>query len=65
MGQSFVYGIYDLCEHPEYLEPLRKELGRHGDQWPRYVDDLPLLDSFLKESARLNPSDSGIPSLDL
>lgn len=56
--QTFVYALYDLCEHPEYIEKLREELAQTGGEFWNCLDSLPLLDSFLKESARLNPSDS-------
>lgn len=51
--------IYDLCEHPEIIEPLRREVvavsGEEGK-----IDKLGFLkmnkmDSFMKESQRFNP----------
>ena len=54
---SLVYALDDLCDFPEYVEPLRRELERCYDTTSD-VESLPLLDSFLKESARLHPSDS-------
>ena len=54
---SLVYALDDLCSHPEYVEPLRKEIET-CDKTQGDLDSLPLLDSFLKESARLHPSDS-------
>lgn len=53
-----VNALLDLCEHPETIEPLRKEavrvLGKHG--WSRTsLGKLRLMDSFLKESQRMNP----------
>ncbi|KAL9121315.1 MAG: hypothetical protein Q9187_002126 [Circinaria calcarea] len=56
---SLTYALYDLCLHPQYIDPLRKELSTvlaNGSDWQ--PENLPLLDSFIKESARLNPSDS-------
>ncbi|RYO83042.1 hypothetical protein DL762_006318 [Monosporascus cannonballus] len=47
--------IYDLCLQPEYLQPLRDEINAHYDGFLQSGSGLPLLDSFLKESARLNP----------
>lgn len=51
--------LYDLCDMPEYIEPLRREinqnldgnglLGRQGFQ------GLTKLDSIMKESQRFNP----------
>ena len=45
-----------LCENLEYLEPLQQEakLAReHGFEGPNA--DMPLMDSFLKETGRLHP----------
>jgi hypothetical protein len=65
-----VYAIYDLCLHPEYLTALRQEIaeaaaaavpaGAEPDVTKIQLDEssLPLLDSFLRESARLNPLES-------
>ena len=58
-----MYALYDLCDYPEYLEPLRREKEVQGHAWSGSLDQMPLLDSFLKESARLNPSDSGTKPL--
>ncbi|KAK8932623.1 Ent-kaurene oxidase [Metarhizium anisopliae] len=57
--------IYDLCDRPEYVDILREEIEQTGwealDKAGGQI--LPLMDSFLKESARLNPIESGtIPS---
>lgn len=46
--------------NPEYVEPLRKEIeGPAYQAWEERGNGMPLLDSFLKESARLNPLDNG------
>ncbi|KAL8655965.1 MAG: hypothetical protein Q9210_000562 [Variospora velana] len=50
-----VYAIDALCEHTEYIKPLREEMQQHLGKGE---SDMPLLDSFLKEAARLYPSDS-------
>ncbi|KAI4252475.1 MAG: hypothetical protein L6R42_007949, partial [Xanthoria sp. 1 TBL-2021] len=51
------YALFDICDHPEYVVPLREELGlRTMEASP---SDLPLMDSFLKESSRLHPVDTG------
>lgn len=60
--QSFVYALFDICEHSEYLESLREEVESCGDERGDDLNGLSLLDSFLKESARLNTSDSGMTS---
>lgn len=51
--------MYNLCLHPEYIEPLREEARRMLELPPedRYKT-MPLLESFLRESARMNPLDS-------
>lgn len=48
-----------MCHHPEYLEPLRDELqSSEYDAFVETTQGLPLLDSFVKESARMYPVDS-------
>lgn len=51
------FAIFDVCNHPEYAEPLREEIKNTG--WDAFDESggrlLPLMDSFMKESARLNP----------
>lgn len=53
---TLIYAINDLCFHPEYVDILREELNslRLGES----LESLHMLDAFLKESARLSPSDS-------
>ncbi|KAL8885607.1 MAG: hypothetical protein Q9192_006618, partial [Flavoplaca navasiana] len=57
---QLVYAIDALCKHSEYMEPLREEIQKHLRKGESALpfDEMPLLDSFLKESARLYPSDS-------
>ncbi|CAP64816.1 uncharacterized protein PODANS_5_3660 [Podospora anserina S mat+] len=54
------FTIHDLCLHPEYVEPLRKEIEATG--WETFEKSggkcFPLLDSFMKESARITPVES-------
>ncbi|KAH6665538.1 hypothetical protein B0J14DRAFT_660712 [Halenospora varia] len=50
------FSLYTPCQHPEYLEPLRKET----EEFPNGLqgtnsDDMPLLDIFLSEVAWCNP----------
>ena len=57
--QTLVYAIYNLCVYPEYVEPLRNEIveassANHNNPY----EHMPLLDSFLRESARMNPLDA-------
>lgn len=54
---SLVYALDDLCIYPEFAERLRSEVENCVTS-SEDLDSLPLLDSFLKESARIHPSDS-------
>ncbi|KAK8015238.1 cytochrome p450 [Apiospora arundinis] len=51
------FALLDLCNHPEYVAPLRKEVENTG--WEVFDKAggraFPLMDSFIKESSRLNP----------
>jgi len=58
---TICFAIHDICNHPEYVNPLRKELD--NENWQDAVIDnkgksLPLLDSFLKKSMRTTPVES-------
>lgn len=53
--------VYNLCAMPEYIQPLRIEaqnaLQESGGVWSiESLSKLGRLDSFLKESQRLNAS---------
>ena len=53
--------VYNLCAMPEYIEPLRKEaqtvLQDDGGRWSiEKLSKLRRLDSFMKESQRLDAS---------
>ncbi|PQE04900.1 cytochrome P450 protein [Rutstroemia sp. NJR-2017a BBW] len=52
--------LQDLCLHPEYIPMIRQDIERVG--WDSFDQskgrDYPLLDSFMKESSRLNPVES-------
>ncbi|KAF3071576.1 Cytochrome P450 monooxygenase paxP [Trichoderma lentiforme] len=54
LAMTSTYAIQDLCLHPEYVEPLAVEIRDcfHAEDFPRDVERLPLLDSFIKESVR-------------
>lgn len=56
---ALVYALDDLCRHPEYVDLLRQDLEEvaAGQAGPK-IESIPLLDSFLKESARLHPSEA-------
>jgi cytochrome P450 len=56
------FALYRLAKHPEYVEPLREEIASLSSLDPvsgNTKKDMPLLDSFLKETARLHPLTSG------
>ncbi|EEA24836.1 cytochrome P450 monooxygenase, putative [Talaromyces marneffei ATCC 18224] len=58
-GDLITQVIYDICEHPELIQPLREEaiavLGTDG--WKRTsLYNLKLMDSVLKESQRIKPA---------
>lgn len=57
-AMSLVYALSDICQHPEYQDALEKELGDGSSADGKDLDSMSLLDAFLKESARLCPSDS-------
>lgn len=56
LATTLTFAIYNLCEHSEYIEPLRKEVqGSEGSSFLIQGEGLPLMDSFLKECARWTP----------
>lgn len=61
-GDLITQVIYDLCEHPDLIRPLREEaisvLGADG--WKRTsLYNLKLMDSVIKESQRIKPAGMG------
>ncbi|KAH7048220.1 cytochrome P450 monooxygenase [Macrophomina phaseolina] len=55
---TLLQAIFDLAARPEYAEPLRQEIVDHSvdGKLDKYgVANLKKLDSFIKESQRLNP----------
>lgn len=64
--QQFTHAMYDLAVHPECVDALRGEaaavLQKHG--WTRSaLEKMPKFESFMRESARLNPTNLGIVQL--
>lgn len=57
--------MFDLCAHPEYIEPLRQEvlevLEKEGGFKKQTLTYLRKLDSFMRESQRLNPPSLRMP----
>ncbi|KAF2242509.1 cytochrome P450 [Trematosphaeria pertusa] len=59
MSMVLVYIIYALCDHPEYIEPLRKEIVEAVNKNSKDpLKEMHLLDSFLTETSRLYPPDA-------
>jgi hypothetical protein len=58
LSTTTVYVIHDLCLHPEYIEPIRRELETCYQEFECTIQGLTLLDSFIKASARLTPVES-------
>ncbi|KAL5121805.1 hypothetical protein ACEQ8H_000020 [Pleosporales sp. CAS-2024a] len=58
VSTTVTFAIHDLCLHPEYVAPLRDECNSQYATFERTATGLPLLDSFIKESARLTPVES-------
>ncbi|KAI1121769.1 cytochrome P450 [Nemania abortiva] len=58
LSTTITFAIHDLCLHPEYVTPLREELAHGLDNFEQTGKGLALLDSFIKESARLSPVES-------
>jgi DNA-binding NtrC family response regulator len=60
-SMAMTHVIFDICAMPEYAELLRSEaqtaLAQDGGQWQfSTIQKLRRLDSFLKESQRMNQS---------
>jgi cytochrome P450 len=55
---SICHALFDLCYRPEYVEPLREEIkqamAEEGGLTLSAINKMKRLDSFLKESQRLN-----------
>ncbi|KAF2242992.1 cytochrome P450 [Trematosphaeria pertusa] len=61
MSLTLTYVLYALCDHPEYIIELRREIEEGFDARPGSSNPfkkLYLLESFLLEVARLNPPDA-------
>ncbi|KAL8969101.1 MAG: hypothetical protein Q9197_004518 [Variospora fuerteventurae] len=59
LAMTTTYAIQDLCLQPYWMQETRSELHRVS-QLSSFVDpeSLPLLDAFIQESMRVNPSDA-------
>ncbi|KAL4974754.1 cytochrome P450 [Aspergillus desertorum] len=59
LAMTTTYAIEDLCLYNEYVEPLREEIREYlvGSSRTRLAE-MPLLDSFVRESIRCTNSDA-------
>ncbi|KAK1225933.1 hypothetical protein PQX77_011132 [Marasmius sp. AFHP31] len=58
-SQLFTHALINLATHPEYIEPLRREIEAciEKDGWSKAaMEKMRMLDSFLKESQRVSSS---------
>lgn len=55
--------ILELCARKEWQTSLRQELEQHLPLDYETLEHLPLLDSFIKETVRLNPLDTRMSRL--
>ncbi|KAL9007301.1 MAG: hypothetical protein Q9180_009708, partial [Flavoplaca navasiana] len=52
------FAFLELCQRPEYADLIRQEISSKTTLDAKTIsNDMPILDSFLKESMRLNPMD--------
>jgi cytochrome P450 len=59
-SQIAQFCIHRFCKHPEYQQALIKEAKQQEDvAFGSTNKDMPYLDSFLKETARLSPGPIG------
>ena len=55
MNQGVTYALHDIYSHPECMDPVIRELKTTNlDAFSGAPHELPVLDSVLKESARLS-----------
>ena len=66
MGQSFTHAIFDLVANPEIIQPLREEIEPliKEEGWQKStLMKMKKLDSFIKESLRLNMVSGGMDTI--
>lgn len=63
MSQALTHALYDLAIHPEYMKEMRDEIEAiiAEDGWTKpAMQRMRKVDSFLKESQRLNSLSIGM-----
>lgn len=59
-SQATTFAIHDLCLHPHWQDELRRELVQSSlPSTTSGLENLVLLDAFVRESTRLSASDAG------
>jgi hypothetical protein len=61
-GQNLHFVFLELCARPEYAEMIHQEIKDADNLDYEGINQLPILDSFIKESVRLNPLDKSKPN---
>lgn len=57
-GEKNLHSVFlELCARPEYIRQLRDEIVSEGSLDYSKISKLPILDSFIKETIRVNPLD--------
>ena len=60
LATATAYAMMDLAMHQDHIEALREEVnGEKYKDFESTTEGLPLLDSFIKESARMTAFDAG------
>lgn len=58
-AMAATHTLYDLCAHPEYIDPIREEviavIKEDGVLEQKTLHRMRKLDSFMKESQRMSP----------
>ena len=57
LGKNLHFVFLELCARPEYFDLIRKEIESVENLNYENITKLPILDSFIKETSRLNPTD--------
>ena len=63
-AQAFTHALYNLAAQPQYIKPLRDEVEGiiAEDGWSKIsIGKMRKLDSFLRESQRVNGPTTGAP----
>ena len=55
--QNLHFVFLELCSRPEYVKLIREEISYQESLDYNGLSNLPILDSFIKESVRMNPLD--------